>query len=68
MVKKKSTFLVRGRCFSWFLSFFSYPLAYLPRLIPVVVVVVMLVIDEFKYIVIYTLTVLWPKVKLYFSK
>jgi len=45
---------------------FNYPLAYLPR-VPPVVVVVMVVIVKLLYIVFFTLTVLCFKVKVYFS-
>lgn len=68
MVKKKAPSWLEEGAFRGFYLFSVTPLAYLPRLIPVVVVVVMVVIDEFIYIVLFTLTVLVAKVKLYFSK
>jgi hypothetical protein len=67
MVKKKAPSWLEEGAFRGFYLFSVIPLAYLPRFIPVVVVV-MVVIDEFIYIVFYTLAVLSAKVKLYFSK
>jgi len=67
VVKKKAPSWLEEGAFRGFYLFSVTPLAYLPRFIPVVVVV-MVVIDEFIYIVFYTLTVLRAKVKLYFFK
>jgi len=61
VVKKKAPSWLEEGAFRGFYLFSVTSLAYLPRFIPVVVVVVMVVIDEFIYIVFYTLTVLRPK-------
>lgn len=67
LLKKKAPSWLEEGAFRGFYLFSVTPIAYLPRFIPVVVVVVV-VIDEFICIVFYTLTVRCAKVKLYFSK